>query len=57
MSKRLPDPLNLIPSASTVRAKLAEVEGHAEALRYLLKTAEEVEQRRRLSLSRPGRGA
>ena len=43
MPKRDYDPLALIPSADTLRKKLAEVQERARRLRVLLRTAEEIE--------------
>lgn len=44
MPKRDYDPLALIPSASTIRVKIAELQEQIRRLNILLRTAEEIEQ-------------
>ena len=46
MAKREYDPLSVIPTAATVRQRLARIQEQARKLRILLRTAEQIERER-----------
>lgn len=56
MPKREYDPLALIPSADTIRRKLADIQERARRLRVLLRTAEQIE-REHIKPATPEQGA